>query len=46
MKQLSLPLDFSNSHSQKITWFQQILDALDIKDKSVLPDKFGVSIRN
>ncbi|MBV6627928.1 MAG: hypothetical protein KI793_34235 [Rivularia sp. (in: Bacteria)] len=34
MKQLSLPLDFSN-HSQEITWFQEILEALDIKDKSV-----------
>ncbi|MEM7714000.1 MAG: DNA cytosine methyltransferase [Cyanobacteria bacterium P01_A01_bin.68] len=45
MKQLSLPLDFSRDHSQEATWFQQILQALHIKDKSVLPDKFGISIR-
>ena len=45
MKQLSLPLDFLNQHSQEVTWFQEILEALAIKDKSVLPDKFGLSIR-
>lgn len=45
MKQLSLSLDFPNEHLQEVTWFQQILEALDIKDKSVLPDKFGLSIR-
>ncbi len=45
MKQLSLPLNFYNDYSQEGTWFQQILEALDIKDKSVLPDKFGLLIR-
>lgn len=45
MKQLSLPLNLSNDHSQEATWFQQILQALQIQDKSVLPDKFGLSIR-
>jgi DNA (cytosine-5)-methyltransferase 1 len=44
MKQLSLPLNFLDQHLQEITWFEQILEALDIKDKSVLADKFGLSI--
>ncbi len=45
MKQLSLPLSFPDEHLQEITWFEQILEALDIKHKSVLADKFGLSIR-
>ena len=45
MKQLSLPLNFPDEHLQEITWFQQILEALDIEDKSLFPDTFGLSIR-
>ncbi len=45
MKQLSLPLSFPDEHLQEITWFQQILEALDIEDKYLYPDKFGLCIR-
>lgn len=45
MKQLSLPLNFVNDYSERNSWFQQILEALEINNKSVLPDKFGLSIR-
>lgn len=45
MKQLSLPLNFFNDYSERTTWFQEILKALDINNKSILADKFGLSIR-
>lgn len=45
MQQLSLPLTLPNTELDKVVWFGEILQALDVSRNPAWPDCFGLSLR-
>jgi DNA (cytosine-5)-methyltransferase 1 len=45
MEQLSLPLTLPNTELDKVVWFQEMLQALDVSRHPAWPDCFGLSLR-
>ncbi|HEY9834283.1 MAG TPA: DNA cytosine methyltransferase [Stenomitos sp.] len=45
MEQLSLPLTLPNPELDKVAWFQEILQALEVSRHPAWPDGFGLSLR-
>ncbi|HBB36120.1 MAG TPA: DNA cytosine methyltransferase [Cyanobacteria bacterium UBA8803] len=45
MQQLSLALEIFNSELANTSWFQNILDTLEVGQEAVWPDHFGKSLR-